>query len=58
MPCAINSYVSISRHTMIVPNEHEQTWDAVEEYFECIVECSLEDKECVEKCLVTLKEEA
>jgi hypothetical protein len=43
---------------MRAPPDHEQTWDAVEEYFECIVECNLEDKECIEKCLVTLKEEA
>ena len=43
---------------MIVPNEHEQTWDAVEEYFECIVECTLEDKECIESCVQVLKEEA
>ena len=32
---------------------HEQTWDAVEEYFECVTECNLEDKECVEKCVET-----
>ena len=43
---------------MKTPNEHEQTWDAVEEYFECIVECSLEDKECIESCVVTLRDEA
>jgi hypothetical protein len=35
----------------------EQTWDAVEEYFECVVECDLEDKECVEKCVLTLRED-
>jgi hypothetical protein len=36
---------------------HEQTWDAVDEYFECVVECDLEDKECVEKCVVSLRED-
>jgi hypothetical protein len=34
-----------------------QTMDAMEEYFECVVECKLEDKECVEKCVVTLRED-
>ena len=57
MPCAINNNVSISRHIMRAPNEHEQTWDAVEEYFECIVECNLEDKECIESCVQVLKQE-
>ena len=37
---------------------HEETWDAVEEYFECVVECNLEDKECVEECVVALREDA
>ena len=39
-------------------NSNEQTWDAVEEYFECLVECDLQDKECVEKCVVELKEDS
>jgi len=40
----------------MTPNE-KATHDVVEEYFECIVECNVQDKECIEKCVVTLKEE-
>ena len=42
---------------MQTPSDHKQTWDAMEEYFECIVECDIYDKECTDKCLVELKDE-
>ncbi len=35
--------------------EHEQTWDAVETYFQCITECSLDDGECVTRCVEDLR---
>jgi hypothetical protein len=37
------------------PGEHEQTWDAVETYFQCITECSLDDGECVTRCVEDLR---
>ncbi|WP_114994263.1 hypothetical protein [Synechococcus sp. UW179A] len=36
--------------------EHEQTWDAVETYFECITTCSLDDGECITRCVEQLKD--
>ncbi len=36
---------------------HKETWDAVEQYFECVVECKLDDKECVEECVLSLRED-
>ena len=35
---------------------HEQTWDAVETYFECITTCSLDDGECITRCVEKLKD--
>ena len=32
------------------------SWDAVGEYFECIAECDLDDKDCTKECLIELKE--
>jgi hypothetical protein len=32
------------------------TWDAMEVYFECITTCSLEDGECVTRCVEELRE--
>ncbi|MFM7313917.1 MAG: hypothetical protein ACKO0M_12250 [Cyanobium sp.] len=32
------------------------TWDAMETYFECITTCSLEDGECVTRCVEQLRE--
>lgn len=37
-------------------NNDDQKWDAVEEYFNCISECDIEDKECTDVCLIELKE--
>ena len=37
--------------------QHTETWDAVESYFHCITECSLQDGECITRCLEVLKEE-
>ena len=36
--------------------EAEQTWDAVETYFECISTCSLDDGECLTSCVEQLRE--
>ena len=36
--------------------DHEQTWDAVETYFECITTCSLDDGECITRCVEQLKD--
>ena len=35
---------------------HEQTWDAVETYFECITTCSLDDGECITQCVEQLRD--
>ncbi|NDC34049.1 MAG: hypothetical protein EBZ51_01355 [Synechococcaceae bacterium WB9_2_112] len=38
--------------------EHQhQTWDAMESYFECITTCSLDDGECVTRCVDQLREQ-
>ena len=34
---------------------HENNWDAVETYFHCITECSLDDGECVTRCVEDLR---
>ncbi len=34
----------------------EQTWDAVETYFECITTCSLDDGECITRCVEELRD--
>ena len=34
----------------------EQTWDAVQTYFECITECSLDDGACVTRCVEDLRQ--
>ena len=31
-------------------------WDAVETYFECITTCSIDDGECITKCVEQLRE--
>ena len=33
-----------------------QTWDAVETYFECITTCSLDDGDCMTRCVEQLKD--
>lgn len=38
------------------PAPHEQTWDAVETYFECITTCSLDDGECITQCVEQLRD--
>ena len=35
---------------------HEETWDAVETYFECITTCSLDDGECITRCVEELRD--
>ncbi|WP_413441309.1 hypothetical protein [Synechococcus sp. MIT S1220] len=37
-------------------DQHEQTWDAVETYFECITTCSLDDGECITRCVDQLRD--
>lgn len=41
---------------MAESTEHGQTWDAVETYFECITTCSLDDGECITRCVEQLKD--
>ena len=36
--------------------QHEQTWDSVETYFECITTCSLDDGECITRCVDQLRD--
>lgn len=36
--------------------QHAETLDAAESYFECITTCSLEDGECVTRCVELLRE--
>ena len=36
--------------------QHEQTWDSVETYFHCITTCSLDDGECVTRCVEQLRD--
>ena len=36
--------------------EHDQTWDAVETYFECITTCNLDDGECITRCVEQLRD--
>ena len=33
-----------------------QAWDAVETYFECITTCSVDDGECITRCVEQLKD--
>ncbi|WP_353291757.1 hypothetical protein [Synechococcus sp. M16CYN] len=50
---SFNSSVS----SPIEPSQaHEQTWDAVETYFECITTCSLDDGECITRCVDQLRD--
>ena len=46
----------ISNSTSDVNHEHEPTWDAVETYFECITTCSLDDGECITRCVEQLRD--
>jgi hypothetical protein len=38
------------------PARTDDTMDAMEVYFECITTCSLEDGECVTRCVEELRE--
>ena len=42
--------------SVLGPAPHEQTWDAVETYFECITTCSLYDGECITRCVDQLRD--
>ena len=42
--------------SMAASQPHEQTWDAVETYFECITTCSLDDGECITRCVEQLRD--
>ena len=37
-------------------DQHDQTWDAVETYFECITTCSLNDGDCITRCVEQLRD--
>ena len=40
------------------PHQHRQaTHDAMETYFRCITTCSLDDGECVTRCVEELREQ-
>ena len=39
-------------------HQRSQTMDAAESYFECITTCSLEDGECVTRCVELLRDQA
>jgi hypothetical protein len=43
-------------HVAPAPEHHEETWEAMEVYFECITTCSLDDGECVTRCVEELRE--
>ena len=36
--------------------QHENTWDSVETYFQCITTCSLDDGECITRCVDQLRD--
>jgi len=40
-----------------VETSYEQSWDSVETYFECITTCSLDDGECITRCVEELREQ-
>ena len=42
--------------SMMSSQPHDQTWDAVETYFECITTCSLDDGECITRCVEQLRD--
>ena len=46
----------VSHHSSADPGQHDQTWDAVETYFECITTCSLDDGDCITKCVEQLRD--
>lgn len=37
-------------------SQHDQTWDSVETYFQCITTCSLDDGECITRCVEQLRD--
>ncbi len=49
-----------SAGSLEIATQHHQTEtvDAMEAYFECITTCSLEDGECVTRCVEELRERA
>lgn len=49
LPCRTGA--STMQHT----EQHVERWDAIEQYFVCISECSLHDGECVTHCVEALK---
>ena len=36
--------------------QHDQTWDSVETYFHCITTCSLDDGDCITRCVEELRD--
>ena len=47
---------SVGGSTAPGPAPHEQTWDAVETYFQCITTCSLDDGDCITQCVEQLRD--
>lgn len=39
------------------PEQQETSFDAVETYFSCITTCSLDDGDCVTRCVEELREQ-
>ena len=52
----INAGINVSSQPQPNDADHDQTWDAVETYFECITTCSLDDGECITRCVQQLRE--
>ena len=52
----INAGINGSSQPQPNDTDHDQTWDAVETYFECITTCSLDDGECITRCVQQLRE--
>ena len=47
----------VSHQSAADSDQHDQTWDAVETYFECITTCSLDDGECITRCVDQLRDD-
>ena len=52
----INAGINGSSQPQPNDADHDQTWDAVETYFECITTCSLDAGECITRCVQQLRE--
>ncbi len=55
MDATINSPPEEASNPMQHTEQQVERWDAIEQYFICISECSLHDGECVTHCVEVLK---